>query len=78
MKPDKDVLLYMIYYHLSGAPSKDTPEWVGMHQEELGFDRSGIDEKNVNSVNQYLKGCNDYVESLSQTLILRPWKWTYM
>lgn len=49
-----------------------------MHQEELGFDRSGIAEKNVNSVNQYLKGCNDYVESLSQTLILRPWKWTYM
>ena len=36
-----------------------------MHQEELGFDRSGIDEKNVNSVNQYLKGCNDYVASIT-------------
>lgn len=32
-----------------------------MHQEELDFDRSGIDEKNVNSVNQYLRGCNCYV-----------------
>ncbi len=32
-----------------------------MHQEELGFDRSGIDEKNVNSANQYLRGCNCYV-----------------
>lgn len=36
-----------------------------MHQEELGCDRSGIDEKNVNSVNQYLKGCNDYVASIT-------------
>ena len=36
-----------------------------MHQEELGFDRSGIDEKNVYSVNQYLKGCNDYVASIT-------------
>lgn len=36
-----------------------------MHQEELGFDRSDIDEKNVNSVNQYLKGCNDYVASIT-------------
>lgn len=36
-----------------------------MHQEELGFDRSGIDEKNMNSVNQYLKGCNDYVASIT-------------
>lgn len=36
-----------------------------MHQEERGFDRSGIDEKNVYSVNQYLKGCNDYVASIT-------------
>lgn len=36
-----------------------------MHQEERGCDRSGIDEKNVNSVNQYLKGCNDYVASIT-------------
>ena len=36
-----------------------------MHQEERGFDRSGIDEKNVYSVNQYLTGCNDYVASIT-------------
>lgn len=76
MKPDKkrqlysrERIFYMIYYHLcyhlSGAPSKDTPEWMRMHQEERGCDRSGIDEKNVNSVNQYLKGCNDYVASIT-------------
>lgn len=59
------MIYYHLCYHLSGAPSKDTPEWVRMHQEELGFDRSGIDEKNVYSVNQYLKGCNDYVASIT-------------
>lgn len=59
------MIYYHLCYHLSGAPSKDTPEWVRMHQEELGFDRSGIDEKNMNSVNQYLKGCNDYVASIT-------------
>lgn len=59
------MIYYHLCYHLSGAPSKDTPEWVRMHQEELGFDRSDIDEKNVNSVNQYLKGCNDYVASIT-------------
>lgn len=59
------MIYYHLCYHLSGAPSKDTPEWVRMHQEELGCDRSGIDEKNVNSVNQYLKGCNDYVVSIT-------------
>lgn len=53
------MIYYHLCYHLSGAPSKDTPEWVRMHQEELGFDRSGIDEKNVNSVNQYLKSYKD-------------------
>lgn len=55
------MIYYHLCYHLSGAPSKDTPEWWRMHQEELGFDRSGIDEKNVNSANQYLRGCNCYV-----------------
>lgn len=59
------MIYYHLCYHLSGAPSKDTPEWVRMHQEELGFDRSGIDEKNAYSVNQYLKGCNDYVASIT-------------
>lgn len=59
------MIYYHLCYHLSGAPSKDTPEWVRMHQEERGFDRSGIDEKNVYSVNQYLKGCNDYVASIT-------------
>lgn len=59
------MIYYHLCYHLSGAPSKDTPEWMRMHQEELGCDRSGIDEKNVNSVNQYLKGCNDYVASIT-------------
>lgn len=59
------MIYYHLCYHLSGAPSKDTPEWMRMHQEELGFDRSDIDEKNVNSVNQYLKGCNDYVASIT-------------
>lgn len=59
------MIYYHLCYHLSEAPSKDTPEWVRMHQEELGFDRSDIDEKNVNSVNQYLKGCNDYVASIT-------------
>lgn len=53
------MIYYHLCYHLSGAPSKDTPEWVRMHQEELGFDRSGIDEKNVNSANQYLKSYKD-------------------
>lgn len=55
------MIYYHLCYHFSGAPSKDTPEWWRMHQEELGFDRSGIDEKNVNSANQYLRGCNCYV-----------------
>lgn len=59
------MIYYHLCYHLSGAPSKDTPEWMRMHQEERGCDRSGIDEKNVNSVNQYLKGCNDYVASIT-------------
>lgn len=59
------MIYYHLCYHLSGAPSKDTLEWVRMHQEERGFDRSGIDEKNVYSVNQYLKGCNDYVASIT-------------
>ncbi len=53
------MIYYHLCYHFSGAPSKDTPEWWRMHQEELGFDRSGIDEKNVNSANQYLKSYKD-------------------